>query len=97
MTAMDDVRVGDLVRARAGRDKGRLFLVTAVLDGQYVTICDGDTRKLASPKRKKRMHLDRALKRGEGRMDATFTGDVCDADIRRHLGAIAVQTAGKEG
>lgn len=97
MTAMDELRVGDPVLARAGRDKGRLFLVTAVLDGPYVLICDGDTRKLCKPKRKKRMHLTYACKRGEGRLEAIITGGVCDAEIRRHLKTLAAQTAGKEG
>lgn len=46
-----------LVKATAGRDKGKYFAVIEVLDENYVLICDGRRRKLDSPKRKKIKHL----------------------------------------
>ena len=48
---------GTVVRAKAGRDENRLFAVTQVTDSGYVDISDGDTRKLASPKKKNVKHL----------------------------------------
>lgn len=48
---------GTVVRAKAGRDENRLFAVTQVTDSCYVYISDGDTRKLASPKKKNVKHL----------------------------------------
>ncbi len=48
---------GTVVRAKAGRDENRLFAVTQITDGGYVYISDGDTRKLASPKKKNVKHL----------------------------------------
>jgi len=44
------------VRSDAGRDKGKLFIVLAV-EGEYLLLADGKTRKVESPKRKKRRHV----------------------------------------
>ena len=59
------ISVGSVVYSRAGRDAGIFFLVTEVVDDDYVLICDGDVRKLAKPKKKKVKHLK-------------ITGDVLD-------------------
>lgn len=48
---------GDIVCSKAGRDKGRYFVVMGVLDEQYVAICDGALRKVDKPKKKKLKHL----------------------------------------
>jgi len=47
---------GRIVRATAGRDAGRYFLVTA-LDGADLMLCDGKRRKLNNPKRKNPAHV----------------------------------------
>ena len=52
-----DIAIGQVVMSRAGRDKGRIFLVLDILDEEYVSIIDGDLRKLDNPKRKKIKHL----------------------------------------
>lgn len=64
----------DIVLSLNGHDKGRLFL-TIAQDGEYFLLADGKGRKLATPKRKKRKHLQSvgpsahpailALQRGE--------------------------------
>lgn len=51
------ITVGSIVYSRAGRDAGRYFMVTAILDDSYVSIVDGSVRKLAKPKKKKIKHL----------------------------------------
>ncbi len=51
------ITVGSIVYSRAGRDEGRYFMVTAILDHTYVSIVDGSVRKLAKPKKKKIKHL----------------------------------------
>ncbi|MBO4540287.1 MAG: RNA-binding protein [Clostridia bacterium] len=51
------ITVGSIVYSRAGRDEGRYYMVTAILDDSYVTIADGSVRKLAKPKKKKIKHL----------------------------------------
>lgn len=52
-----DIVKGSIVRAKAGRDKGRYFIVLQA-DSEYVFIADGKTRPLQKPKKKKRMHLE---------------------------------------
>lgn len=52
-----DIKIGQLVKSKAGRDKGRIFIVCNVTDEQNVLVCDGDLRKLDSPKKKKIKHL----------------------------------------
>lgn len=57
MDSSNDIAVGQVVKSRAGRDKGRIFLVLDIIDEQNVSIIDGDLRKLDNPKRKKLKHL----------------------------------------
>lgn len=52
-----DIKIGQIVKSKAGRDKGRIFIVCSVEDEQNVLVCDGDLRKLDSPKKKKIKHL----------------------------------------
>lgn len=46
----------NIVRSDAGRDQGKLFVVLAV-EGEYLLLADGKTRKVETPKRKKRKHV----------------------------------------
>ena len=48
--------IGSVVRAVAGRDSGKLFVVTGVQNG-YCFIVDGKSRKLNSYKRKNIKHV----------------------------------------
>jgi large subunit ribosomal protein L14e len=54
---MNKATVGQLVIATAGRDTNKKFIITCIIDDQYVYISDGDTRKLEKPKKKKLKHL----------------------------------------
>jgi len=49
---------GTIVRAVAGRDAGRFFVVTAV-EGRDLLLADGQRRKLAHPKRKNPVHVQK--------------------------------------
>ena len=71
---------GEIVRSRAGRDRGRAFVVYEILDADYVLLVDGRLRTLARPKKKKRKHL---LKASEARME--LSGRLLDADFRKFL------------
>jgi len=57
VNSSDDIVTGQVVKSRAGRDKGRIFLVFKILDHENVLIVDGDLRKLDNPKQKKLKHL----------------------------------------
>ena len=51
-----EIAKSSIVRSDAGRDKGKLFIVMAV-QGEYLLLADGKSRKVESPKRKKRKHV----------------------------------------
>lgn len=51
------VEIGRIAVSRAGRDKGKFFIILGIIDEQYVYIVDGDLRKKDHPKRKKLRHL----------------------------------------
>ena len=53
-------QIADLVVSLSGRDKNRVFMVTEVLDSNYVLIADGMLRKLEKPKKKKIKHLEKS-------------------------------------
>jgi len=48
-----EIAKSNIVRSEAGRDKGKLFCVLAV-EGEYLLLADGKSRKVEAPKRKKR-------------------------------------------
>ncbi len=54
---MEDVALGQIVHSKAGRDKGKYFIVVGIINDNYVLIADGDLRKINDPKKKKVKHL----------------------------------------
>lgn len=54
---MEGIALGQIVHSRAGRDKGRYFIIVGIVDENYVLIADGDLRKIERPKKKKIKHL----------------------------------------
>lgn len=52
-----DIQIGSVVKAKAGRDKDKFFVVVNILGNGYVLICDGKTHKLENPKKKNIKHL----------------------------------------
>ncbi len=51
-----EAKVGTIVRAMAGREKGRFMIVVSTENG-YVYLADGKERKLGSPKKKNIKHI----------------------------------------
>ena len=52
-----NVVLGQVVYSKAGRDVGKIFLITKLIDANYVYISDGDLRRVENPKKKKIKHL----------------------------------------
>lgn len=92
-----EVKIADIVRAAAGRDKGKLFYVVKT-DGKYALIADGKCRKIEKPKRKKMRHLV-FLQKGDCRAAAKLTDGekVTNNELRRALAAFAAMSDGEEG
>ena len=87
----EPLMIGGIVRSRAGRDRGRAFVILEILDEQYVLLADGKLRTIERPKKKKRRHL---LKASEARME--LTGHLVNADFRKFLAAQGFQNDRKE-
>lgn len=51
------VVLGQVVYSKAGRDNGKIFIITGLIDANYVYISDGDLRRVENPKKKKLKHL----------------------------------------
>jgi ribosomal protein L14E/L6E/L27E len=58
---MNELCLGQLVMATAGRDKGKLFVVLCINSDQYVYISDGSIRRVENPKKKKLKHLKKLM------------------------------------
>lgn len=52
-----NVVLGQVVYSKAGRDEGKIFIITGFIDTNYVYISDGDLRRIENPKKKKIKHL----------------------------------------
>ncbi len=50
-----DIAKSNIVKSDAGRDQGKLFVVLDV-QGEYLLLADGKSRKVETPKRKKVKH-----------------------------------------
>jgi ribosomal protein L14E/L6E/L27E len=51
------LKPGQIVRVKAGREKGLFMVVTGVVDENFILLSDGDHRKIISPKKKKIKHV----------------------------------------
>lgn len=50
--------IGRVAYSKAGRDKGKLFIVIGILNEDFVLISDGDLRPVERPKKKRIKHLE---------------------------------------
>lgn len=49
--------IGRLVISKAGRDKGKPFVILKVLNDKFLMVADGDLRKVDDPKMKNVRHV----------------------------------------
>lgn len=59
-----ELREGNLVISKCGRDKKKFFIVVQIMN-DYVFLCDGDMRKADKPKKKKIKHVQPTSKFSE--------------------------------
>ena len=51
-----DIHPGEFVYSTKGRDMGKCFIVLSCVDN-YLYLCDGKSRKVSNPKKKKIKHV----------------------------------------
>ncbi|WP_298024380.1 KOW domain-containing RNA-binding protein [uncultured Dysosmobacter sp.] len=82
-----EIAKSNIVRSDAGRDRGKLFVVLAV-EGEFLLLADGKSRKVESPKRKKRRHV-LFVAADENRLSEKIKSEekVTNSELRRTLAA----------
>ena len=82
-----EIAKSNIVRSDAGRDKGKLFVVLAV-EGEYLLLADGKSRKVEAPKRKKRRHV-LFVAADENRLSEKIKSEekITNSELRRTLAA----------
>ena len=80
-----DIAAFNIVRSVAGRDRGKLFVVLAA-EGEYLLLADGKSRKVESPKRKKRRHV-LFVAADESRLSERIRGEatITNSELRKTL------------
>lgn len=91
-----ELSAGDIVYSKAGRDKDKIFIVLEVLDESYVSVTDGDLRKVQKPKKKKIKHLKKTNIKAVYIEKKLLEGSkVTNSDIRRILEELKGQEESK--
>lgn len=70
------------VRSLAGHDKDQYFIIMTD-EGEYVTISDGKTRRVASPKRKNKKHIQ--VDQNPLSLDSPVTDEVVRRELKNYL------------
>ena len=77
--------IGQVVYSKSGRDKGLMFFVVGV-EGEYLFLADGDTRRLSKPKKKKSKHVQRVNAIDTDIKSKIENGEyILDSDLRSSL------------
>ena len=80
-----EIKVGSVVRSKAGRDKGDFFIVLAMEDN-YVYMANGNLRKVDQPKKKKLKHLQGTEQVSEFIINKLSQGSkVTNSEVRKAL------------
>lgn len=82
----ENLKLGQVVRSVAGRDKGRFLVVTEMKETDFVQVSDGDLRRLEKSKTKKIKHLAKTnyvIPELNERLEKGLK--VSNADIRKYL------------
>jgi len=78
--------IGRVAYSKAGRDKGRLFIVIGVINEDFVLISDGDLRPVEKPKKKRIKHLKYTDLVAENIVEILKNGrKLINADIQKTL------------
>lgn len=65
-----------MVISKSGRDQGKAFVVVKVINDRYVSISDGDLRKIENSKKKNIQHLIFTHLRADDVLDCLHKGEI---------------------
>lgn len=93
---MQDISIGQLVISKAGRDKGKHFLVVEVA-GEYVYLVDGKSRRLDQAKKKKIKHIQPTHWISHTLVEEIQSySKLSNADIQKEIAALVEKNTDKE-
>ena len=92
---MENINVSDIVLSLNGREAGKPVVVLAV-EGEYLLIADGRSRRAEKPKRKKAKHTRLIVSSGGTRVSEKLRSEekVTNAELRRELLSCGSYTEG---
>ena len=80
--------VGSIVYSKAGRDRGKCYIIVRLDDKGYAYLANGEEKTVAAPKRKNVKHLDFSGDRNDVIGDKFLEGkQVFDSEIKSALRA----------
>lgn len=92
-----DFERGQIVISRAGHDEGNLYCVMGV-EGDFLLLADGKTKKTDCPKRKRRKHTAHAGEWNHPAIEKLRSGQlVPDSELRRTLAAFRDELRSVQG
>jgi ribosomal protein L14E/L6E/L27E len=65
-----------VVLSKSGRDRGKAFVVVRVINERYLSLSDGDLRKIENPKKKNIRHLQVTSIPAEEVLDCLHKGEI---------------------
>ncbi|MBE3580331.1 MAG: KOW domain-containing RNA-binding protein [Thermoanaerobacteraceae bacterium] len=81
-----NLQVGQLVYSKAGRDRGRPFLVWEIISDRRIALVDGKLRRVVKPKIKNTLHVQAASRMAQDIAAKRQKGEpVSDAEVRRAI------------
>ncbi len=94
----NSLEIGRVVMSKAGRDRGRHFVVVDKVDAEYVMIADGDLRRIDNPKKKKYKHLKAKKELISSLQAKIVSGEpILNSEIRSSLEALGYNKKIPEG
>ena len=80
---ISETMLGRVVLSKAGRDKGKAFVIIRVVNERYVIVSDGDLRKIENPKMKNVKHLQYTKMQADEVINYLNRGEIPDNHIIR--------------
>lgn len=80
---ISETMLGRVVLSKAGRDKGKAFVIIRVVNERYVIVSDGDLRKIENPKMKNVKHLQYTKMQADEVINYLNRGETPDNHIIR--------------
>ena len=91
-----EIAASNIVRSVAGRDQGKLFVVLAV-EGEYLLLADGKSRKVESPKRKSADTCCLSRRTKTGFLKNQRRSKITNSELRKTLAAYREADPDQEG